>query len=128
MLRGSEPEARHAADEIGRHNGGWDGPGQAWKPERLAEKLAPYMELGFTEIYLDVPAPFDEETLTRFIGEVKPMLEGSAHQPPGRGLKILQPSGDVTFLTAIDERLRRDRLGATWTDRSLHGERETWCP
>ncbi len=74
VLRDSEAEARRVATEIGRHNGGWEGPSQAWTPERLAEKLAPYLELGFREIYLDMPAPFDDETLTRFVGEVGPML------------------------------------------------------
>jgi alkanesulfonate monooxygenase SsuD/methylene tetrahydromethanopterin reductase-like flavin-dependent oxidoreductase (luciferase family) len=74
VLRDSESESRRVAQEIGRHNGGWEGPGQAWTPARLAEKLAPYVELGFREIYLDMPAPYDDETLARFVGEVRPML------------------------------------------------------
>ena len=74
VLRDSEAEAQRVAREIGRHNGGWEGPGQAWTPARLAEKLAPYAELGFREFYLDMPAPFDDETLVRFIDEVRPML------------------------------------------------------
>jgi alkanesulfonate monooxygenase SsuD/methylene tetrahydromethanopterin reductase-like flavin-dependent oxidoreductase (luciferase family) len=76
VVRDSESEARRVAQEIGRHNGGWEGPGQAWTPARLAEKLAPYVELGFREIYLDMPAPYDDETLTRFIGDVGPLLGG----------------------------------------------------
>ena len=78
VLRDSESEAKRVAQEIGRHNGGWDGPGQAWTPDRLAEKLAPYIELGFHEIYLDMPAPYDDETLVRFVREVGPMLGGRA--------------------------------------------------
>jgi alkanesulfonate monooxygenase SsuD/methylene tetrahydromethanopterin reductase-like flavin-dependent oxidoreductase (luciferase family) len=74
VLRDSESEAQRIAQEIGRYNGGWEGPGQAWTPARLAEKLAPYVELGFREIYLDMPAPYDDETLARFVGEVRPML------------------------------------------------------
>ena len=74
VLRDSEAEAQRVAREIGRHNGGWEGPGQAWTPAKLAEKLAPYAELGFREFYLDMPAPFDDETLVRFIDEVRPML------------------------------------------------------
>jgi alkanesulfonate monooxygenase SsuD/methylene tetrahydromethanopterin reductase-like flavin-dependent oxidoreductase (luciferase family) len=74
VLRDSESEAQRVAAEIGRHNGGWEGPGQAWTPDRLAEKLAPYVELGFREIYLDMPAPYDDETLVRFVREVGPML------------------------------------------------------
>ena len=78
VLRDTESEATRVAREIGRHNGGWEGPGQAWTPERLAEKLAPYVELGFREIYLDMPAPYDDETLVRFVREVGPMLGGGA--------------------------------------------------
>jgi alkanesulfonate monooxygenase SsuD/methylene tetrahydromethanopterin reductase-like flavin-dependent oxidoreductase (luciferase family) len=74
VLRESEAEAGRVAAEIGRHNGGWEGPAQAWTPERLAEKLAPYVALGFRDIYLDMPAPFDDETLVRFIRDVAPML------------------------------------------------------
>jgi probable F420-dependent oxidoreductase len=74
VLRESEAEASRVAAEIGRHNGGWEGPSQAWTAERLAEKLAPYVDLGFREIYLDMPAPFDDETLVRFIRDVGPML------------------------------------------------------
>ena len=76
VLRDSESEAKRVAQEIGRHNGGWEGPGQAWTPKRLTEKLAPYVELGFREIYLDMPAPYDNETLVRFVREVGPMLGG----------------------------------------------------
>jgi alkanesulfonate monooxygenase SsuD/methylene tetrahydromethanopterin reductase-like flavin-dependent oxidoreductase (luciferase family) len=48
----------------------WNGP-----PELLAEKLAPYVELGFRTIISEQPAPYDTETLDRLIGEVKPLLE-----------------------------------------------------
>lgn len=44
-------------------------------PEGIAERLAPYVELGFRTIISEQPAPYDAETLERFIGEVKPLLE-----------------------------------------------------
>ncbi len=44
-------------------------------PEQIAERLAPYVELGFRHILVEMPAPFDRETLERLIGEVKPLLE-----------------------------------------------------
>ena len=37
-----------------------------------------YVELGFHHIFFDLPAPFDDETLERFVGEVKPALESAA--------------------------------------------------
>jgi alkanesulfonate monooxygenase SsuD/methylene tetrahydromethanopterin reductase-like flavin-dependent oxidoreductase (luciferase family) len=44
-------------------------------PEQLAEHLAPYVELGFRSVISEQPAPYDAESLERFIGEVKPLVE-----------------------------------------------------
>jgi alkanesulfonate monooxygenase SsuD/methylene tetrahydromethanopterin reductase-like flavin-dependent oxidoreductase (luciferase family) len=44
-------------------------------PEAMAEKLGPYYELGFRTVISEQPAPYDVETLERFIGEVKPLVE-----------------------------------------------------
>ena len=43
--------------------------------ELVAERWAPYLDLGFDHVYVDCPAPFDHETLERLAKEVKPMLE-----------------------------------------------------
>jgi alkanesulfonate monooxygenase SsuD/methylene tetrahydromethanopterin reductase-like flavin-dependent oxidoreductase (luciferase family) len=43
--------------------------------EQLAERLAPYVELGFRTIISEQPAPYDTETLERLIGEVGPLVE-----------------------------------------------------
>ncbi len=47
-------------------------------PEQLAERLAPYVELGFRTAISEQPAPFDTETLERLIGQVKPLVEAGA--------------------------------------------------
>ncbi len=44
-------------------------------PEEAAERLAPYLELGFRTLITEQPAPYDTETLERFVGQVKPLLE-----------------------------------------------------
>ncbi len=44
-------------------------------PEQLAEKLMPYVELGFRTVISEQPAPYDVETFERFIGEVKPLID-----------------------------------------------------
>ena len=44
-------------------------------PEQVAERIAPFVELGFRTIISEQPSPYDRETLERFIGEVKPLLE-----------------------------------------------------
>ena len=43
--------------------------------EQLAEKLAPYVELGFRTVISEQPAPYDFETFERLIGEVKPLVD-----------------------------------------------------
>ncbi|HET9344661.1 MAG TPA: LLM class flavin-dependent oxidoreductase [Candidatus Limnocylindrales bacterium] len=42
--------------------------------DQLAEKLAPYVELGFRTVISEQPAPYDEETFERLIGEVGPKV------------------------------------------------------
>jgi alkanesulfonate monooxygenase SsuD/methylene tetrahydromethanopterin reductase-like flavin-dependent oxidoreductase (luciferase family) len=44
-------------------------------PEDVAAKLAPYLELGYRHLIAGVPADYDEESMTRFATEVRPMLE-----------------------------------------------------
>ena len=44
-------------------------------PELVAERWAPYLDLGFDHVYVDCPAPFDHETLERLATEVRPMLD-----------------------------------------------------
>lgn len=44
-------------------------------PAQIAERLGPYVELGFRTVISEQPAPYDVETLERFIGEVKPLVD-----------------------------------------------------
>ena len=44
-------------------------------PEDVAEKLAPYREIGYHHLLAGVPATYDEESMTRLATEVRPMLE-----------------------------------------------------
>ncbi len=44
-------------------------------PEDVAEQLAPYVELGYRHLIAGTPANYDEESMTRFATEVRPMLE-----------------------------------------------------
>lgn len=80
-IRDSEAEARRVCEaamaynktplsEIEDDDTFWNGT-----PEQLAEKLMPYVELGFTTVISEQPAPFDTETLERFVGEVKPLID-----------------------------------------------------
>jgi alkanesulfonate monooxygenase SsuD/methylene tetrahydromethanopterin reductase-like flavin-dependent oxidoreductase (luciferase family) len=48
----------------------WNG-----SPQELADRLRPYVDLGFRTVISEQPAPFDVESLERFIGEVKPLID-----------------------------------------------------
>ena len=48
----------------------WNG-----SPQELADRLRPYVELGFRAVITEQPAPYDVESLERFIGEVKPLVD-----------------------------------------------------
>jgi alkanesulfonate monooxygenase SsuD/methylene tetrahydromethanopterin reductase-like flavin-dependent oxidoreductase (luciferase family) len=48
----------------------WEG-----SPEEIADRLRPYVELGFGPVISEQPAPYDVETFERFIGEVKPLID-----------------------------------------------------
>jgi alkanesulfonate monooxygenase SsuD/methylene tetrahydromethanopterin reductase-like flavin-dependent oxidoreductase (luciferase family) len=45
--------------------------------EQIADRLRPYVELGFRTVISEQPAPYDVETFERFIGEVVPLLSGT---------------------------------------------------
>lgn len=48
----------------------WEG-----SPEEIADRLRPYVDLGFTTVISEHPTPYDVETLERFVGEVKPLID-----------------------------------------------------
>jgi F420-dependent oxidoreductase-like protein len=81
VIRDDAAQGRRVADGMAERNQGWRGPRRIGSAEQVADWIAPYVELGFTSVLYDAPAPYDEETLERFMIEVKPMLEASVRQP-----------------------------------------------
>src|SRR5215212_4481571 len=69
ILRDDVEEGRRVAAGVGRLNGGSAGPNQVYTPEQFVESLVPRMALGFRHVYIDSPAPFDDETLERMARE-----------------------------------------------------------
>ena len=39
--------------------------------------LAPYAEIGYRHLVFNFPAPYDEESMTRLVNEVRPKLNGA---------------------------------------------------
>ena len=49
---------------------------QPWgTPDDVAAKLAPYLDIGYRHLIAGFPADYDEESMTRFTTEVRPLLE-----------------------------------------------------
>lgn len=46
-------------------------------PAQVAGRLRQYVVAGFSSAIVEVPAPYDAETIERLIGEVKPLVDGS---------------------------------------------------
>jgi alkanesulfonate monooxygenase SsuD/methylene tetrahydromethanopterin reductase-like flavin-dependent oxidoreductase (luciferase family) len=46
-------------------------------PDQVAEKMVERRELGFSTFLAELAAPFDVETIERWIGEVKPMVDAA---------------------------------------------------
>jgi alkanesulfonate monooxygenase SsuD/methylene tetrahydromethanopterin reductase-like flavin-dependent oxidoreductase (luciferase family) len=81
IIRSTEAEARRLWEAQMAHNRtpmsdvADDQTFWAGTPDQLAERMIAYRALGFNTFIGEVAAPFDDETLERWIGEVKPMVE-----------------------------------------------------
>jgi alkanesulfonate monooxygenase SsuD/methylene tetrahydromethanopterin reductase-like flavin-dependent oxidoreductase (luciferase family) len=77
IIRDSRAEAIRVQQEIATHNGG----AEPWRdqpvgtPEDVAERLVPYLDLGYRHFVAGFPHPYDEESMTRFATEVRPLVE-----------------------------------------------------
>lgn len=77
VIRDSRADAERVQREIAERNG----KAEPWKdqpvgtPEDVAEKLAPFLGIGYRHLIAGFPSPFDEESMTRFATEVRPLLE-----------------------------------------------------
>jgi alkanesulfonate monooxygenase SsuD/methylene tetrahydromethanopterin reductase-like flavin-dependent oxidoreductase (luciferase family) len=80
-IRDSEAEADRVWKAAMAHNrtpmSRVEGDATFWNgaPEQLADRLRPYVDLGFRTVISEQPAPYDVETLERFVGEVKPLID-----------------------------------------------------
>lgn len=77
VIRDSRDEARKVAATLFEHNG----RSRIWQdqpvgtPEDVAAQLAPFVEIGRSHLVGGFPSPYDEESMTRLITDVKPLLQ-----------------------------------------------------
>ena len=80
-IRDSKAEADRVWKAAMEHNrtplSDLEGDDTFWNgsPEQIADRLRPYVDLGFTTVISEQPAPYDVETFERFVGEVKPLID-----------------------------------------------------
>jgi alkanesulfonate monooxygenase SsuD/methylene tetrahydromethanopterin reductase-like flavin-dependent oxidoreductase (luciferase family) len=81
IIRDTREEAVRELERIYERNGRartWSGrPASAQPlgpPETIAEIVAPYLDLGYRHLIFGFPSPYDEETMTRLVQEVRPRL------------------------------------------------------
>ena len=79
VIRDSFEEAKQVLRDTFARNGRartW-GDQPIGTPEMVAERLRPFVELGFRHFIVGCPSPFDTGTMERLVSEVKPMLESA---------------------------------------------------
>jgi alkanesulfonate monooxygenase SsuD/methylene tetrahydromethanopterin reductase-like flavin-dependent oxidoreductase (luciferase family) len=81
VIRDTEAEARRVWEAQMAHNRtpmanvAHDDTFWIGTPQQIAERMAACRELGFSTFIAEMAAPYDIETLERWIGEVKPMVD-----------------------------------------------------
>ncbi len=76
VIRDSRAEARRVQAAMFAANG----QAELWKdqpvgtPEDVVEMLAPYASIGYRHLIAGFPSPYDEESMTRLVREVRPKL------------------------------------------------------
>jgi alkanesulfonate monooxygenase SsuD/methylene tetrahydromethanopterin reductase-like flavin-dependent oxidoreductase (luciferase family) len=83
IIRSTEAEARKVWEAQMAHNrtpmSDVEDDPTFWvgTPGQIVEKMIERRELGFTTFIGELAAPFDDETIERWIGDVKPMVDGA---------------------------------------------------
>jgi alkanesulfonate monooxygenase SsuD/methylene tetrahydromethanopterin reductase-like flavin-dependent oxidoreductase (luciferase family) len=80
IIRDDPAEAQRVFETMFEHNGG----ARPWKDQlvgtvdQVAEKLRPFLGIGFRHFIVGFPSPYDAESMERLASEVKPALEAEA--------------------------------------------------
>ena len=79
IIRDDPVEARRVFEAMFEHNGA----AERWRnqpvgtAEQVAERLRPFLGIGFRHLIAGFPSPYDPESMERLVTEVKPMLAGA---------------------------------------------------
>ena len=79
VIRDTEEEARRFwMFQLEQNRCEFEDSSSLWlgSPEQIAERCRAFQEIGFNTVVVELPAPFDMETIERLVLEVKPLVEG----------------------------------------------------
>lgn len=83
VIRDREADAQRVWADQMAHNltpeSRWDGPDEAWigTPSQIVDEIVSRVEVGFDTLFVEMPAPYDIETIERLIGEIKPLVDAA---------------------------------------------------
>ena len=74
VIRDDPAEADKVVAAVAARHNGFDRPVLRGTPDQIAERARAYTSLGFSTVIFHQMPPYDDETLERFIAEVKPQV------------------------------------------------------
>jgi alkanesulfonate monooxygenase SsuD/methylene tetrahydromethanopterin reductase-like flavin-dependent oxidoreductase (luciferase family) len=74
VLRDNPADVPPIVAAVEARNQGFDRPLLSGNADQLAERVRAYTDIGFTTVLFHTMPPYDDETLERFIAEVKPQV------------------------------------------------------
>jgi alkanesulfonate monooxygenase SsuD/methylene tetrahydromethanopterin reductase-like flavin-dependent oxidoreductase (luciferase family) len=84
VIRDTESEARQVLEDLMEHNrtpmANIDGDHTFWvgTAEEIIERFLGYREVGFHTVLVEMPAPYDRETMEKLIDTVKPAVDAAS--------------------------------------------------
>ena len=114
IIRDTEAEARRLWEAQMAHNrtpmSDVENDDTFWvgTPEQVAAQMIERRELGFTTFLAEMAAPYDDETLERWIGEVKPMVERRVPEWADRAIRDILGVPMFKFLSRLGDSNERE--------------------
>ncbi len=84
IIRDSESEARRVLEDLMEHNqtpmANLEGDDTFWAgtAEEMIERLLAYGQVGFNTVLVEMPAPYDRETMEQLVGVVRPAVDSAS--------------------------------------------------
>jgi alkanesulfonate monooxygenase SsuD/methylene tetrahydromethanopterin reductase-like flavin-dependent oxidoreductase (luciferase family) len=81
VIRDTESEARQVLEDLMEHNrtpmANIDGDHTFWvgTADEITERFIAYGEVGFNTVLVEMPAPYDRETMERLVDTVRPAVD-----------------------------------------------------